>query len=149
MQKLFRQLFPTKEQRAYNKMHRRHRKELIKHAKVIREWDSSWSHDSILMQIRHMHEYYSNDNIVWQSDETRKPIIEQLQHILDLEAEIKEIDRMRNDKCGIECKFDNGVYTVTFPDDYKERIDKWDKREQELYEELYSLIGKHLRYWWD
>ena len=87
MKKLFRRLFPNKEMRAYRKMHRRHRKELIKHAKETGEWDWYWLHGSILMQIRHMHEYYSAGNNVWQTDETRLPIIEQLKRVLDLDDE--------------------------------------------------------------
>jgi hypothetical protein len=146
MKKLFRRLFPNKEQRMFDKMHRRHRKELVKHAKETREWDWGWLHDSIIMQIRHMHEYYSAGNNVWQTDESRLPIVEQLQHILDLEA---EIDRMQDDDLGVEYVHENGVCTASFPDDYTERVQEWHKREQGLYEELYGSIGKHLRWWWD
>ena len=64
MKKLFRKFFPNKEQRAFNKMHRRHRKELVKHAKKTCEWDWGWLHDSVIMQIRHIHEYYSEGNNV-------------------------------------------------------------------------------------
>ena len=147
MKKLFRRLFPNKEMRAYRKMYRRHRKELVKHAKATREWDWGWLHDSIIMQIRHMHEYYSEGNNVWQDYETRNPVIEQLQHILDLET---EIDRMQDDRYGgTETIHEDGKVTVIAPDDYKERMDKWCKREQELYEEIYNSIGKNLRWWWD
>ncbi len=134
------------EMRAFRKMHRRHCKELIKHAKQTCEWDWGWLHDSIIMQIRHMHEYYSEGNNVWQSYETRNPIIEQLKHILDLEA---EIDRMQDDDNGIEYIHENGVCKAVYPDDYKERVQKWCDREQELYEEIYNSIGKNLRWWWD
>lgn len=146
MKKLFRKLFPNKEMRAFRKMHRRHRKELIKHAKQTCEWDWGWLHDSIIMHVRHMHEYYSERNNVWQTDETRLPIIEQLKHILDLDA---EIDRMQDDDNGVEYIHENGVCKAVYPDDYKERMQKWCDREQELYEELYGLIGKNLRWWWD
>lgn len=147
MKKLFRRLFPNKELRAYRKMHRRHRKELIKHAKATGEWDWCWLHDSIMMQIRHMHEYYSEGNNVWQDNETRLPIIEQLQHIMDLEV---EIDRMQDDKYGgIEFVHENGVCKAIYSDDYLERAQKWYDREQELYEEIYNSIGKNLRWWWD
>lgn len=146
MNKLFRRLFPPKEMKAFRKMHRRHRKELIKHAKETGEWDWSWLHDSIIMQVRHMLEYYTERNNVWQSDETRLPIIEQLQHILDLEA---EIDRMQDDDNGVEYIHENGVCKTIFPDDYGERIQKWNDKEQELYQELYSSIGRDLRWWWD
>lgn len=146
MKRLFRKLFPDKETRAYRKMYRRHRKELVKHAKETREWDWGWLHDSIIMQIRHMHEYYSNGDNVWQDDDCRLPIVEQLKHILDLEA---EISRMQHDNHGVEYKHENGIRKAIYPNDYKERIDKWNKREQELYEEIYTSIGKNLRWWWD
>lgn len=146
MKKLLRKLFPSKEMRAYRKMYRRHRKELVKHAKETREWDWFWLHDSIIMQIRHMYEYYSERNNVWQDDETRLPIIEQLKHILDLE---EEIARMQGEDFGVERTVKDGVLTCNYPDDYKERMQKWCDREQELYEEIYNSIGKNLRWWWD
>ena len=87
MKKIFRKLFPSKEMRAYNKMYRRHRKELVKHAKETREWDYCWLYDGTIMQIRHMYEYYTASNNVWQSDESLNEIIEQLKHVLDLSDE--------------------------------------------------------------
>lgn len=144
--KLRKKLFPSKEMCAFRKMHRRHRRELIKLAKEIGEWDWCWLHDMVIMQVRHMHEYYTENNNVWQSDETRLPIIEQLQHILDLEA---EIDQMQDDDNGIKYIHDGHKVTAIYPDDYKERVQKWCDREQELYQELYSSIGRDLRWWWD
>ena len=127
MKKLFRRLFPSKEMRAYRKMRKRQRKELLKLAKATGVCDWSWLHDMVIMQVRHMHEYYTENNNVWQSDETRLPIIEQLKHVLNLND---KIENMSEDSCIV---------------DYKE----FDKKEQELYEELYSYIGKYLRWWWD
>lgn len=147
MNKLFRRLFPNKEQREFDKMHRRHRRELIKHAKETGEWDWDWLHESVIMQIKHMYEYYSMGNNVWQVDESRLEIVEQLKHVLDLQA---EIDRMQEDDCGAEYIYKGEeVVKVIHPDDYKDRVLDWHKKEQELYEELYGIIGKHLRWWWD
>ena len=146
MNKIFRKLFPSKEMRAYLKMYRRHRKELIKHAKETGEWDWYWLHESVIMQIRHMYEYYTEGNNIWQADEKRFMVIEQLKHILDLNA---EIDQMEFDDNGVEYVHENGVCTVIFPDDFHERCEKHEEKEQLLYEELYSLIGKYLRWWWD
>lgn len=147
MKKLFRRLFPNKEMRAFRKMHRRHRRELVKHAKETGEWDWSWLHDSIIMQIRHMHEYYTANNNVWQTDETRLKVVEQLKHILDLDA---EIDRMQDEDFGAEYTYHNGgKVDMVFPDNFKERFKNHEEREQGLYEELYSSIGKNLRWWWD
>ena len=50
MKKLFKKLFPSKEMRAYNKMHRRYRRELVKLAKTIGEWDYGWLYDE---RVRH------------------------------------------------------------------------------------------------
>lgn len=126
MNRFFRRLFPDKERRAYNRMYRRHRKELVKHAKKTGEWDWCWLHESVIMQIRHMYEYYSEGNNVCQTDESRLKILEQLKHVLDLDA---EIDQVQND--------------------LSEDFQKHEEREQGLYEELYSSIGKHIRWWWD
>lgn len=127
-------------------MHRRHRKELVNLAKETGEWDWCWLHEMVIMRIRHMHEYYVEGNNVWQADETRLPIIEQLKHILDLEA---EIDRMQGDDDDIEYIHEDGKVRIIFPDDYNERMDRRFKREQELYEEIYNSIGKNLMWWWD
>lgn len=146
MNKLFRRLFPSKEMRAYRKMHRRHRKELIKHAKETGEWDWCWLHESIIMQIKHMHEYYTAGNNVWQTDESRQHILEQLQRILELDA---EIDCVHDEDLGGQCVIKDGKLECTYPDDFKERFARREEREQALYEELYGSIGKHLRWWWD
>ena len=126
MKKLFRKLFPSKEMRAYNKMYRRHRKELVKHAKETHEWDWSWMHDSVIMQIRHMYEYYVAKNNVWQDDTTRLPIVEQLKHVLDLQEELDTLWDLNS------VNFDTG----------------W-QREVELYKEIYIFISEHVFEWWD
>ena len=144
MKNLFRKLFPSKEMRAYNRMYRRHRKELVKHAKETRAWDWCWLHDSVIMQIRHMHEYYSAGNNVWQTDETRLPIVEQLQHILDLEEELNHLWDNHINGC---IKNEDG--SITFTEECTKSYVEIRNREQELYEEIYSYIGCHLREWWD
>ena len=147
MKKLFKKLFSDKEQREFNKMHRKHRKELIKHAKKTSEWDYIWLHESVIMQIKHMHEYYSKGINVWQADESRLQIVEQLKHVLDLQT---EIDRTQSDDCGAEYVYENDeLVKIIYPDDYKNRLLENNMKEQELYEELYSFIGKHIEWWWD
>ena len=126
MKKLFRKLFPTKEMRAYRKMYRRHRKELMKLAEDTREWSWGWLDDAVRIRIKHMHEYFSAGNNVWQTDETRLPIIEQLKHVLDLYDELDHLWDGESTDLDVICK-----------------------REQELYEEIYSYIGCTLQHWWD
>ena len=146
IQKLFRRLFPGKERRAFNKMRRRHYNELISLTKETREWDWSWLHRMVIMQIKHMHEYYTAGNNVWQSDETKIPIIEQLNKILELE---KELDRLEYMDFGVTYVFENGKVTCTCPDNFNEKYRKNEEEIQQTYEELYGLIGKNLRFWWD
>ena len=115
-----------KEMRAYRKMHRRHRRELVKLVKKVREFDWGWLDELVLTQIKHMHEYFSAGNNVWQTDETRLPIVEQLKHVLDLYEELDSVG-------------DDGTM------DHMQII----RREQELFEEIYSYVGLHLQEWWD
>ena len=126
MKKLFRKIFPSKQIRAYRKMHRRHRRELVKLAKKVREFDYGWLDELVLTQIKHMYEYFSAGNNVWQTDETRLPIVEQLKHVLDLYEELDSVG-------------DDGTM------DHMQII----RREQELFEEIYSYVGLHLQEWWD
>ena len=125
LRRLWKRLFPSKEMCAYRRMHRRHKRELIKLAKKVHEWDYGWLDELVLTQIKHMHEYFSAGNNVWQTDETRLPIVEQLKHVLDL---YKELD---------------GLWGKN--KDYMDSL----KREQELYEEIYSYVGCHIKKWWD
>jgi hypothetical protein len=130
--------------RAYRKMHRRHRRELVKLAKQVREWDYGWLYDSTIMQIRHMYEYYSEGNNIWQSEESLNTILEQLKHVLDLDDEMKhlwdnyESNVIKNDDGSISVSEEGHKKYVTIKD-----------REQELYEEIYSYIGKYIQWWWD
>lgn len=138
--KIFKRLFPDKERRAFNKMHRRHRKELVKHAKKTYEYDYKWLHESVIMQLRHMHEYYQKGNNVWQTDETRLLILEQLKQVLDWASEldgdnVEGLDLMNKE--------------VVYLDGHRDKIDDLDAIESELYEKIYSHIGKNIQWWWD
>lgn len=144
MKRIFRKLHPSKETRAYNKMHRRHRRELINHAKETREWDWSYLHDSIIMQIRHMYEYYTAGNNVMQSDESNKIVIDQLSHVLDL---AKEIEDIADEDPSFFLK--DGKIQYICQEDYEKKFAELAEREHNLYKELYSYIGEYIRWWWD
>lgn len=109
-----------KSMRAYYKMRRKHRRELIKLAKENEDWDYYYLHNFIITKIKHMYEYYSASNVL-QTDETLQPIIAQLKYVLDLQEEL-------------DCLVDN--------------LDKY-KREKKLYKEIYVWISEHLLGWWD
>lgn len=144
MNKLFKKLFPSKEMRAYNKMHRRHRRELVKLAKTIKEWDYGWLYDSTIMQIRHMYEYYTARNNVYQSDESLLSLIDSLKYVLDLD---NELEHLWDDHIRGHVVSEGGSITST-EESAKSFIDK-SKREQELYQEIYSHIAYNIMTWWD
>ena len=129
MKRLLENLFLSKEMHEYRKMHNKHRKELTKHAKKSKEYDWCWLHETVLIYIKHMHDYYSAGNNVWQVDESKNEILEQLQQVLDIEKEIEDLNN-------------NLDFAINDPYRY---LDK----ETELYETFYTLIGKYIRYWWD
>lgn len=144
MKKVLKKIFPSKDLRIYRKLHRKHRKELVKHAKETYEFDWGWLYESTIMQIRHMYEYYSAGNNVCQSEESLNQIIEQLKHVLDLADELEHLwDTWDSDYI----KNDDGSITAT--EDSANSYRKISAREQELYEEIYSYIGKNIQWWWD
>ena len=144
MKKLFRKLFPDKEMRAYRKMYRRNKRELVKLAKKDRDWDYGWLDEFVLTKIKHMYEYFSERNNVWQTDESLNEILEQLKHVLDL---YEELDGLWDNYQSNLIKNEDGSVTVTDDGGKKYLVIK--TREQELYEEIYSYIGKYIQWWWD
>lgn len=121
-----------KEKRAYRKMYRKHRKEMIRLAKEDRDFDWSYLHDLVITKIKHMYEYYNAGNNVWQTDETRVPICVQLNHVLQLQEEIDHIyDKVEVNKLSVE-----DTTNIC-------------KKESDLYKSIYTFIGEHLEEWWD
>lgn len=110
-------------------MQRRHRKELVKLARKTSEWDWCFLHEYVITVIRHMYEYYDADINVWQTDETRLPILSELKQILDWQAELDSDDP---DVLSLKNWW---KYTL--------------EREQETYERIYTFIGKNITGWWD
>lgn len=133
-----------KKMRAYRKMYHRHRKELVKLAKQDRDFDWGWLDEFVRTKIKHMHEYFSEGNNVWQTDDTRVPIVEQLKHILDL---YDEMDHLWDSHISGHIKNEDGSITPT--EESTKSYIKIRDREQELFEEIYSFIGCHIQEWWD
>ena len=120
-----------KEKRAYRKMYKKHRKEMIKLAKEDRDFDWSYLHELVITKIKHMHKYYHDGNNVMQTDETRIPILDQLSHILDLQYELDHL-------------YDDNYINYTV----EEATSLW-KKESDLYKSIYTFIGEHIEEWWD
>lgn len=146
MRKIWRRIFKSKEMREYSKMYKRHRKTMIRLAKEDYDWDWCYLHQLVMTKIKHMHEYYSAGNNIWQSDETLLKIIEQLQKIIDLDT---EIEKMKDEPLDVKIVHIDGGIKCIYPDNYREQIKQYEEKEQNLYKELYSSIGENLRWWWD
>ena len=146
--KLFRKLFHTKETCAYRKMHRRHRRELIKLAKKDAEWDWEFLHTLVITKVRHMYEYYEAGNNVWQVDEERLKTVAELKHVLDLQEELDGLfDKYHPE---ITAQFtEDGKLRIIEDEDSERRSDEMFERKDELYKEIYCYIAEHLRGWWD
>ena len=121
-----------KEKRAYRKIYKKHRKEMIRLAKEDRDFDWRYLHELVITKIKHMYEYYSSGNNVMQTDETRIPICVSLNHILQLQAEIEHLYE------GVDVSnliLDESLALM--------------KKESELYKSIYKFIGEHIEEWWD
>lgn len=136
-----------KEKQAYRQMQKRHTKALIKLAKEDRDFDWGYLHELVITKIRHMYEYFSNGNNVWQTDETRVPICIQLNHILQLQD---EIDHLQDDMepALIEENEDGSVNVIRTKESAAKVQELWQK-ESELYKSIYTFIGEHIEEWWD
>ena len=116
-----------KKYRTYYKLHRKHRRELIRMAKQTADFDYAYQHNLVVMKIRQMLEYYVAGNNVWQSRESHENVIETLAHALQLAEDIETV-------------------LVNWPDDSAKT---YLEREVELYKEFYTYIGENIMYWWD
>ena len=134
----------NKERKAYRKMHSQHRKELIEIAKEDREWDYDYLHDIVMTKIRHMYEYYVAGNNVWQTEESKEPIVAELKHVLDLDA---ELHTMWDGYINCEREYCNA--SISEKPDVIDKVNDFRKREEELYKEIYEYIGQHMLGWWD
>jgi hypothetical protein len=136
-----------KEKRAYRKMYRKHRKEMIRLAKEDRDFDWSYLHDLVITKIKHMYEYYHDGNNVWQTDETRIPILDQLSYVLDLQY---ELDHLYDDlEPAIIDYSKDGSWTVSRNKESATKVQALLEKESELYKSIYSFIGEHIEEWWD
>lgn len=116
-----------KEYRTYYKLHRKHRRELVRMAKHTADFDYAYLHDLVVMKLRQMLEYYVAGNNVWQSRESHENAIETLAHALQISEDIETV-------------WEN------WPDD---SVKTYWEREVELYKEFYTYIGENIMYWWD
>lgn len=144
MKKLLQKMLPAKDDVAAVRMQHRHRRELVKMSRQSYDFSSAYLDEFVHVKIKHMHEYFSTCNDIWQTEETRQQILEQLQHVLDLWKEIDTVwenygnSIIRNEDNSIAKNKRNAVL-------YLEAL----TREGELYKEIYSYIGEWIQFWED
>lgn len=115
----------NKEYREYRKMLRRHRRELVKLARKTADFDYGYLDDLVITKIRHMYEYYTSNNNVWQSDDSVKNVIDTLKTAIDKHAALEEC-----------CWDDDEICPVL-------------TKEEEAFSDFYGYIGKNIMLWWD
>ena len=138
----------SKEMREYKKMHRKHRKEMMRLAKNDAEWDWDFLHNIVITKVKHMYEYYSAGNNVWQCDESLQETLNSLKHVLDLQ---NELDTLFDDNTtmGLAKRIDEWTNELTMSDEELAEVRKKYDREAEIYREMYKYIGEHITLWWD
>ena len=119
-----------KECRKYVKIRNKHRRRLKKMASEDCDFDAGYMHDLVIAKILNMYEYYSLGYNVHQCDESRLKIVEQLNHVMDLQIELESVYS------------DEGKYAQY---NVADRM----VREEELYKEIYCYIGENILNWWD
>lgn len=119
-----------KEYRKYIKIRNKHRRKLKKMASEDCDFDFGYIHDLVVAKILNMYEYYSSGYNVVQCDESRLKIVEQLNHVMDLQIELESVYS------------DEGKYAQCNAADRM-------AREEELYKEIYCYIGENILNWWD
>lgn len=115
----------NKEYREYRKMLRRHRRELVRLARKTADFDYGYLDDLVITKIRHMYEYYTSNNNVWQSDDSAKRIIDTLKTAIDKHTALEE-----------RCWNDDEICLVL-------------TKAEEAYSDFYTYIGKNIMLWWD
>ena len=139
----------SKEMREYNKMHRKHCKELVRLAKNDFEWDWKYLHEIVITKIRHMYEYYYAGNNVCQSEESIGDVLETLRHVLDLQSELDSLWEEKHQAKSTRTEVAEGIYKVSTSDDEINQVKSLYEREEEIYKEMYAYIGEKMLLWWD
>lgn len=126
------------EKRAYRRMTHRHRKELIKEVKNnTYDFDFDELHSLVMLKIKHFYEYYNQNKNVWQTETSRQKVLEELKEILTLN---EELENLFNKEESIFFEFQKENYPSSRSIFYKEK---------ELYQILYTSIGRNIMNWWD
>ena len=136
-----------------NKDWKKRWKEVVKND---RDWDYEYLDTIVGHKLELMLEFFNSDDCM-QADESRLPIVAELQEVVDLYHKIKDYQysKAASDFFAQHCKpLKDEILCVEWDDIKNKEI--WLKMEDEAWEEekqdrqkFYSLIGKYELEWWD
>lgn len=145
---VFRRKIMDKERKSYKKLHREHKREIVRLAKKDADYDWSFLHNLVCRKIKNMAEFYEKGFGVAQEENSRK------ETLASLEGAIKIIDRI--DHCWDEYRRSvigrvgtENLIDLELIDEERWLATKASEEEAVLYKQLYEYIGEHLREWWD
>lgn len=72
----------------YNKMRRKHRKELIKLAKEDQDFDYEYLHSLVVVKLKNMYEFYSQGHAEFLVESDLNQILETLEHAINIADKI-------------------------------------------------------------
>ena len=72
----------------YNKMRRKHRKELIKLAKEDQDFDYEYLHNLVVVKLKNMYEFYSQGHAEFLAESDLNQILETLEHAINIADKI-------------------------------------------------------------
>ena len=72
----------------YNKMRRKHRKELIDLAKEDQDFDYEYLHNLVVVKLKNMYEFYSQGHAEFLAESYLNQILETLEHAINISDKI-------------------------------------------------------------
>lgn len=75
----------------YNKIRRKHRRELVKLAKEDQDFDYEYLHDLVVVKLKHMYEFYSRGCARFSSERDLNQILETLEHAINISDKIDNV----------------------------------------------------------
>lgn len=134
----------------YWKEHKAFIKALKNSVKDAGLFDYSWLEEMTRIWVSHMLNYYKNGYNVWQVDESRLEIVEQLEEVNGLFEQLDHVYDRSNSFLKAE-NDDDFLPSVNDGDKetWREAVVEETDKEHELYKEIYAKIGEYIQYWWD
>lgn len=155
-----------KRSKEYKKMMRKYKKSIRTKAKEMSQcpWDYGYAVDIFMEYVRFMRDFYTLGENVWQVEESKNEIIESLNKVLSLYEDLEKID----DKYIVFCERDDiekylkqgfhlqreqptmlNHYYLTLLEDIKENTRALNREYNEIRHDIFRIIERDIKKWWD